>query len=105
MIPFKSNSKPSQPGLWNKCYHWFNLHREEFLKCYHQRSDVESVFSAIKRVFGDSCRSKTEISMRNEAICKALCHNICVLTHAIHEFGVELNSPAESSLAGQMPAG
>ena len=54
LIPFKSNSAPKRPGVWNKCYHWFNLHREEFLARYHQRSNVESVFSAIKRLFGDS---------------------------------------------------
>jgi transposase len=105
LIPFKSNSKPNRPGVWNKAYHWFNLHREEFLKRYHQRSNIESAFSAIKRVFGDSVRSKTEVSMRNEALCKCLCHNICVLIHAMHEFGIELNFRAESPLARQITAG
>ncbi len=105
LIPFKSNSKPTRPGVWNKAFHWFNLHREEFLHRYHQRSNIESVFSAIKRMFGDACRGKTEVSMRNEALCKCLCHNICVLIHAMHEFGVELNLRAEPTLARQMPAG
>jgi transposase len=99
LIPFKVTSKAKRPGVWNKAFHYFHMHREEFLARYHARSNVESVFSAIKRVFGDSCRSKTEVSMRNEALCKCLCHNICVLIHAIHEFGIELNLRAELPLA------
>src|SRR5262249_37320152 len=105
LIPFKSNSKPTRPGVWNRAYHYFNLHREEFLRRYHQRSNIESVFSAIKRVFGDSCRGKTQTSMRNEALAKCLAHNLCVLIHAMHEFGIELNLRAESPLARQMPVG
>ncbi len=104
-IPFKSNSKPTRPGVWNRAFHYFNLHREEFLARYHQRSNVESVFSAIKRVFGDSCRSKTQTSMRNEAICKCLAHNLCVLIRVMHELGITLNLRAELALARQMPAG
>ena len=26
--------------------------------------------------------------MKNEALCKILCHNICCLIQAMHEFGV-----------------
>jgi hypothetical protein len=61
------------------------------------------LFSAIKRVFGDSVRGKTQTSMRNESLCKCLCHNICVLIHAMHEFGIELNLRAELPLARQFP--
>jgi transposase len=44
----------------------FLLHREDFLKHYHQRSNVESTFSAIKRKFGDSVRSKGEVGLPQE---------------------------------------
>src|SRR5262245_40518926 len=45
-------------GLWEKMLHYFHFRRDEFLSHYHKRSNVESTFSAIKRKFGDSVRSK-----------------------------------------------
>jgi hypothetical protein len=44
-----------------------------------ERSNVESTFSAIKRKFGDSVRSKTDVAMKNEVLCKILCHNLTCL--------------------------
>jgi hypothetical protein len=29
--------------------------------------------------------------MRNEVLCKILCHNICVLIGAMHELGIQLD--------------
>lgn len=89
LIPFKSNSKPSRPGVWNNAYHFFNLHREEFLARYHQRSNVESMFSMVKRKFGDSVKAKNERAMRNEVLAKFVCHNLAVLIQAIQEFGID----------------
>ena len=66
----------------------FHLHREEFLSRYHQRSNVESTFSMVKAKFGDSVRSKTPVAMRNEVLCKCLCHNICCLISAMYELGI-----------------
>jgi transposase len=74
MIPFKRNAVATSGGLWAKCFHYFNLHREEFLARYHRRSNVESAFSAIKRTLGDSLRSKTDVAMKNEALAKLACH-------------------------------
>jgi hypothetical protein len=45
-------------------------------------------FSAVKRVFGDSVRSKTPVAQTNEVLLKLLCHNIRVLIHEMHELGV-----------------
>ena len=39
--------------------------------------------------FGDSLRSKSNVGQINEALCKILCHNICVSVRMIHELGVE----------------
>lgn len=90
-IPFKSNSGHSLGApAWNKAFHYFALHREDFLARYHKRSNVESTFSAIKRVFGDRVRSKTPIAQRNEVLLKVLCHNIRCLIHAMHEHGIKL---------------
>ncbi len=46
---------------------------------YHQRSNVESTFSTVKRKFGDYIRSKLETAMVNEDLRKFLCHNLCCL--------------------------
>ena len=42
----------------------------------------------IKGKFGDSVRAKSEPRQVNEILLKCMCHNICVLIHAMHELGV-----------------
>lgn len=88
-IPFKVNSTPVHSGVWNNAYHYFNLHREEFLTRYHQRSNVESTFSMVKRKFGDSVRAKNDLTMCNEALAKFLAHNLCCLIQSIQKFGID----------------
>jgi transposase len=88
-IPFKTNSIAGDGGTWEKMFHFFRYRRDDFLKHYHARSNVESTFSAIKRKFGDSVRSKGDVSMKNEALCKILCHNICCCISAWYELGIE----------------
>ena len=70
-------------------YHYFMFNREEFLQHYHRRSSVESVFSMVKAKFGDSIRYKSDTGQVNEALCKILAHNVCVLIHATHSLGVD----------------
>ncbi len=74
--------------LWNKAWHYFNLERDAFVKHYHKRSNVESTFHMIKSKFGQSVRSRTDVSQVNEALCKVLCHNICVTIQTMFEYGV-----------------
>lgn len=89
-VPFKSNSlPPAESSAWSRMYHYFMFNREEFLQHYHRRSSVESVFSMVKAKFGDSLRSKSDTGQINEALCKVLCHNICVLIHATHSLGIQ----------------
>jgi transposase/predicted nucleic acid-binding Zn finger protein len=88
-IPFKANATGSVGGMFQKAFHFFSLYREDFLKSYHKRSNIESTFSMLKRKHGDSVRSKTEVAMKNEVLCKVLCHNICCLISAIHELGIQ----------------
>jgi hypothetical protein len=45
----------------------------------HKRSNIETPFSMIKGKFGSSLRSKSDAGQINEALCKVLAHNICVL--------------------------
>ena len=42
----------------------------------------------IKAKFRDHVRSKTDVAMKNEALCKVLCHNIGCLISAIYELGI-----------------
>jgi transposase len=89
-IPFKSYATAtSSSRTWNRLFAQFNLQREEFLKAYHKRSNVESTFSAIKRVFGDSVRSKTTRAQINEVLFKVLAHNIRCVIHTMYELGIE----------------
>jgi transposase len=94
-VPFKSNtvSNPDSP-MWNRLFHFFSFHRDEFLSAYHQRSNIEATFSAIKRKFGDQIRSKSPVAQRNEALLKVLCHNIVCVIHEVHESGVTAAFPA-----------
>lgn len=87
--PFKSNATGAAGGIFKKMFHYFIFRREDFLTHYHKRSNVESTFSMIKRKFGDSVRSKGDVAMKNEVLCKILCHNICCCISAWYELDIE----------------
>jgi len=88
-IAFQDNAAGLGGGVWSQMYGYFQYRREEFLAHYHKRSNVEATFSMIKRKFGDSLRSRSDTAMKNEVMCKILCHNLVVLIHEIHELGIE----------------
>jgi hypothetical protein len=97
-IGFKSNAKgnaASSTAVWRRMYHLYEYNREEFMRCYHRRSNVETTFSMIKRKFGERLRSKTPTAQANEVLCKILCHNICVLIQSMYELGVDVDFAAE----------
>ncbi len=94
-IPFKSNSVPDSRGsygpkseVWTRMYHFYSLHRAEFLQHYHKRSNVETTFHMIKSKFGQRLRSKSLTAQMNEALCKVLCHNLCVVIQSMHELNI-----------------
>jgi transposase len=70
-------------------YHLFMHRREDFMEHYHKRSNIETAYSMIKGKFGSALRSKCDTGQINEALCKVLAHNICVLVQATHELGIE----------------
>jgi transposase len=92
-VPFKSNSHGAGPEAWRRMWGLFMYKRPEFLAHYHARSNVESTFSAVKRKFGGSVRSKNPTAQVNEVLCKALCFNLSCLVHAIHELGITPEFP------------
>ena len=70
-------------------YHYFVSNREKFLEHYHRRSNGETAYPMMKAKVGDPLRSKSDVGQINEALCKVLCHNLCVLVQAMHELGIE----------------
>lgn len=102
-IPFKSTHTGKGGGLWKKMFHLYHFHSDEYLTHYHQRSNIETTFSMMKRKFGDDVRSKTEVAMKNEVLCKILCHNICCLIHESRELGISMTFCADSTPAQKSP--
>ena len=100
-IPFKSNTTGKARGslLWKKTYHYFQFNKEEFYEHYHKRSNVESVFSAIKKKFGDTLKSKNRTAQENELLCKILAYNITVLIQEMEELGISLQFSASEFLS------
>lgn len=88
-IPFKTNATGKGDELWTKLFHFYSFKREEFLTHYHKRSNVGTTFSMIKAKFGERLRCKTETAQINEALCKVLCHNLCVVIQSMYELGIE----------------
>ena len=91
-IAFRSNATDKNrrsTAVWRRMYHFFQYNQEWFFEHYHQRSNVETTFSMIKRNFGERLRGKSETAQINEVLCKVLCHNICCLIQSIYELGIE----------------
>ena len=88
-IAFSSHHTGTGDGTWSKMFHYFQFKRTEFMAHYHKRSNVESTFSMMKRKFGDSLRSRTDVAMVNETLCKVLCHNLVVLIHEMSELNID----------------
>jgi len=96
-IPFKANSQGEGSAAWRRMWGLFLYRSSEFLAHYHQRSNVESTFSAMKRKFGATVRSKNTTAQVNEVLCKVLCYNLSVLVHAMFELGIDCQFPTVSA--------
>lgn len=84
-------------GLYHSC--------PAFAQLLWGHGNVESVFSAVKRKFGDSVRSRTDVAMTNEVLAKFLCHNIVVNIHEQEELGIEpVFWPSEDRDVIRLPA-
>jgi transposase len=90
-IPFKVNSRSPAQGspMWKRKFHEFQLRRDEFDAAYHQRSNVEATFSAIKRKLGEPLLSKTSFARFNELLAKILAYNVGVVITQAHLHGLE----------------
>ena len=76
-------------------YHFYALNRAEFLQHYHKRSNIETTFHMIKSKFGQRLTPTAQI---NGALCKVLCHNLCVVIQSVHELVIETNFEAAATV-------
>lgn len=88
-IPFRNNLRddPKSP-LWSKLWHLYHYRMDEFLPYYHKRSNAESTFSAMKRLFRDTLRSKRREAQVNELLLTVVAYNVTCMVHSIFELGV-----------------
>lgn len=87
-IQFKANATGEVGGMFQKMFYYYSFRREQFLAAYHKRSNVETVFHMIKAKFDTHLRSKGDTAQVNEALCKILCHNLCVLIQSMFELEI-----------------
>jgi predicted nucleic acid-binding Zn finger protein len=86
---FKRNATGGIGGVYGKMFHLFSFKKDEYLKEYHARSNIESTFSAVKRIFGDSVRSKNLTAMKNEVYAKFVAHNLRCLIMEMYVLGID----------------
>lgn len=98
-IPFKSNNRLDadyKSTVWQQMLHMYLYRRAEFLEHYNRRNNVETTFHMIKSNFGARLLSISRQAQFNEALCKVLCHNICVLIQSIYELGIDVSFCSEA---------
>jgi hypothetical protein len=87
-IPFEEGNRAGT-GLWARMYHFYHFRHAEFMRHFNKRSLVECVFSMIKKRFGEAVLARSDVAMKNEVLCKVICHNLCRVIHAMFDSGLE----------------
>jgi transposase len=91
-IAYRSNSSPywkPKSSFYKRMLELFEQRKPEFMEHYYRRNNIESTFFMIKARFGGFLRSKSERAQVNEALCKVICHNLCVIIQSMSELGIE----------------
>jgi transposase len=99
-IAFKANSTGGKGGIFEKMFHLYSMNRDAYMERYHCRSNAESVFSMCKAKLGDAIRSRTDVAMTNEVLCKLIAHNLCCLIMSQVELGID---PVFESVPAEAP--
>lgn len=77
------------PEVWRAMVGCFRYREAEFKAHYHRRSNVETVFSSVKRKFGGFVRSRLRTVQENELLAKFILHNLRVCTMGFYTMGDE----------------
>ena len=103
-ILFKKNATGKADGspIWKRAFHYFQLHKEDFLEHYHKRSNAETTFSAIKTKFSETLKSRNHTAQVNEMLCKITAYNITVLIREFIEMGADPELFSIASLAKEI---
>ena len=98
LIPFKSNTRPpSDDGsAWSRSLAYFLEFPEEFWPAYHRRSNSESGFSSLKRVFPEQLRTKDFYAQVNESLCKVVSHNLRTVARELRMRGIDLDLTSDA---------
>lgn len=91
--------------VWKEALQLWKSRHPDFMRRFNLRSNVESTFSSLKARFGDRLRSKSLQGQINEALCKAICHNICVLIQETFERGINPTSWSDAKLTPRAESG
>lgn len=91
--------------FWKDMLYLYMTRHPRFMDRYYLRNNVEASFASMKAKFGGRLRSKSTAGQFNEALCKALCHNICVLIHSMHETKIDPTSWADVKVRPEAAAG
>lgn len=89
-IPFRAYTSGKARGslIWKKAFLFFQNHQDEFASHYHQRSNIETTFMAIKTKFGDCLKSKNPVAQINELLCKLISYNLSVVIAEMFNLGI-----------------
>jgi transposase len=97
-IAFKKNNALDadyKSTIWKDLLYLWKTKHPLFTEHYFLRNNVEAAFHSMKSKFGGRLRSKSTAGQFNEALAKALCHNVCVLIRSMCELGIDPLSWAE----------
>ena len=89
-IPFKKGKKkssidsPKSYPAWKFAFHFWKVLNGVYMNIYHQRSRIESVFSAIKKRYGDKLNCKSARMRRREMSLRLIAYNVRILICARH---------------------
>ncbi len=70
---------------WKKMYHHFQADWESGDENNNRRSNVESIFAAVKKMLGETLKSKNRTTQVYELLCKTEAYNVTEL--AVREIG------------------
>lgn len=93
-IPFQTRitkENENAPKIWNRMFRYFQRNKDNFLKHYHRRSNVETTFAMIKLRLGEFLKCKNYEAQRNELLMKFIVHNITCLVSEIFENSIHVD--------------
>jgi hypothetical protein len=92
-------------NFWKDLLYLYKTRHPRFMDRYYLRNNVEASFASMKEKFGGRLRSKSTTGQFNEVLCKALCHNICVLIHSMYQTGIDPTAWAGVQVRPEAAAG